>query len=695
MSIRGKKATTANMHDILEKEYNENNPTNSEKVVFALDIGTRSVVGIVGMKEENIFRIIDVEILQHRSRAMRDGQIHDIDQVAEAVEIVKEKLESRLGFSLEKVSIAAAGRSLKTCSAKVENIIDSTYTITQEVVDSLELKGIQMAHSKLQEENHEDYSSYYCIGHTVINYYLNGYVMSNLIGHKGKEICADVLATFLPHTVVDSLYAVMEKVGLIVSNLTLEPIAAINVAIPEDVRLLNVALVDIGAGTSDIAITKEGSVIAYDMCAIAGDKITEKIAKHYLLNFSTAEKVKIEASSNKTVEFEDIMGMKIKVSSQEIIEVIDPAVDELAEIISEKIIISNGKSPNAIFCIGGGSKTPLFIEMLARKLEIPIERVGIRGINTLKNIKFSNNKLDGPDAITPIGIAVTGLEKSGNDFLYVTVNDNKISLYNTGKVTVGDALVASGFIPEKLIPRRGKSLVFMLNGKKKTVKGDFGNLAQIFINSNGASINTIIKNGDKISVISAEDGKDASIFVKDFVENKSIKTITFNNNQLIISANALLNGSPVAFDTEIKADDNLHIQEINNISDLIRICEIDADNSEIIVNSQKEPSEYVISDGDVIITTYKKDTVFNQTVELDKPISVKQTNNSKKDIVVHVNGETIKLEGKTEYILVDIFNHFDVNKYIVNGRIVIKINNHLASYTSVIKNNDNIEISWI
>ena len=64
---------------------------------------------------------------------------------------------------------------------------------------------------------------------------------------------------------MDGLYAAVEKAGLYVANLTLEPIAAMNVAIPEKFRLLNIALVDVGAGTSDISITNDGSIIAYGM----------------------------------------------------------------------------------------------------------------------------------------------------------------------------------------------------------------------------------------------------------------------------------------------------------------------------------------------------------------------------------------------------------------------------------------------
>lgn len=89
-----------------------------------------------------------------------------------------------------------------------------------------------------------------------MRYYLNDYAINNLEGHKAERIGIDLLATFLPEEVVDGLYAAVDYAGLTVANLTLEPIAAMNVAIPEQYRLLNIALVDVGAGTSDICLTR-------------------------------------------------------------------------------------------------------------------------------------------------------------------------------------------------------------------------------------------------------------------------------------------------------------------------------------------------------------------------------------------------------------------------------------------------------
>ena len=108
--------------------------------------------------------------------------------------------------------------------------------------------------------------------------------MGNLEGHKARTIGEDLIATFLPEDVVDGLYKAVELAGLSVANMTLEPIAAIQVAIPERFRMLNIALIDVGAGTSDSSITNDGCIIAYGMIPVAGDALTE-ISDHLSSQF--------------------------------------------------------------------------------------------------------------------------------------------------------------------------------------------------------------------------------------------------------------------------------------------------------------------------------------------------------------------------------------------------------------------------
>ena len=148
------------------------------------------------------------------------------------------------------------------------------------------------------------------MGYTVRQYQLDHYPLSTLRGHKGQELEAQVVATFLPSEVVESLYAVMNRAGLEVASLTLEPIAAMNAAIPAELRLLNLVLVDIGAGTSDIAVCREGSVVGYTMATVAGDEITEALMNAFLVDFHTAERLKTSLESREPVVFTDILGLE-------------------------------------------------------------------------------------------------------------------------------------------------------------------------------------------------------------------------------------------------------------------------------------------------------------------------------------------------------------------------------------------------
>ena len=107
------------------------------QLVFGLDIGTRSIVGTVGYLNGGKFHVLAQRSKEHETRAMLDGQIHDIGKVGETISQVKEQLEADLGRELTEVCIAAAGRVLRTVTTYVEHSFESDREITQEDVYSL------------------------------------------------------------------------------------------------------------------------------------------------------------------------------------------------------------------------------------------------------------------------------------------------------------------------------------------------------------------------------------------------------------------------------------------------------------------------------------------------------------------------------------------------------------------------------
>ena len=250
--------------------------------IFALDIGTRSVIGIVAEEgdDENL-HVIATDRLEHKTRAMLDGQIHDVPQVAAIVEKVKNSLIEKTG-PIKTAAVAAAGRALYTMTAEAEMEVNGLITAEQQ--RNLDFAGVQAAQAALAESHTvDDPSRYYCVGYSTIRYVLDDIQLKMLIGQRGKKAKAVVIATFLPRQVIDSMQSALHATNLEMRALTLEPIAAINVLIPPTMRHLNLVLVDIGAGTSDVAITKNGSVIAYGMVPLAGDEVTEAISQRSML----------------------------------------------------------------------------------------------------------------------------------------------------------------------------------------------------------------------------------------------------------------------------------------------------------------------------------------------------------------------------------------------------------------------------
>lgn len=556
-----------------------------ERMVFGLDIGTRSIVGSVGFMDHKKFKVVAQCIREHDTRAMIDGQIHDIAKVSQTIYQVKTELETMIGRPLHEVCIAAAGRVLKTVTMHAEQNFEEETMITNEHVYSLDMLGVENAHEKLSRE--ESKVRFYCVGYTVIKYYLNDYDMNFLEGHKARKIGADVLATFLPEEVVDSLYAAVEEAGLEVANLTLEPIAAIQLAIPEQFRLLNIALVDIGAGTSDICITREGSISAYGMIPLAGDEMTEILVREYLVDFSTAEKIKLASGKKKAITYKDVMGLSHKLDPASVLHVLEPALNKMAVSIAEKIKeLNGGRSVSAVFVVGGGGKITGFTERLSNELDIPQERVALRGAEVMGNVEFLNQNIK-KDAllVTPIGICLNYYNQK-NRFIFVNFNGERIKLYDNDKLTVMDAAIQADYPNEFLFPRRGKELVFTVNGKTQIVRGEPGEGAVILLNGEEVSLQAVLKQNDRIIIRESTIGAPAKAIVESLPEYQGSIMFEVNGRQVVCPKFARVNGRLESGYYEIQEHDKIEFLNYYTVEQVFQFLDIDADIMKVYVNNR-------------------------------------------------------------------------------------------------------------
>ena len=589
----------------------------SKEEVFALDIGTRSVVGIIIRKEtEREYCVVDYEIIEHENRAMYDGQIHNIDQVIKVVSQIKYNLEERNGKTFNRAAVAAAGRSLYTIRATAERSVSHFYEITESDVKLLEWDAVRNALQQINNKNKniDRRWDYHCIGYSVINYKIDDQKIGSLVKQKGNKISVDLLATFLPRIVVDSLLTVVYKSGLELYSITLEPIAASHVVVPPNMRQLNVALVDIGAGTSDIAITKAGSITAYGMVPIAGDEITDKLCEQFLLDYNTGEEVKRKLNKDEIITFFDILGNKFVLQKEKIIEEIDETIETLAKKISEKIIEINSTAPNAVICIGGGSLTPNLTEKIAYYLGIPKDRVRIRGSDIIASVSNICEDIVGPFGVTPIGIAVNSLESRGLNMINVSVNDIEVQLFEFEDPAVVDALIQCGISPIDIYGAPGMALTFEINGQIKVAKGTLGETCKIKVNGEEAKLSTVLHNNDKISFIPGVKGQDAKGYIRDFISENSFKTIFVNDDKIEVFPDVYMNGERANPDILIEDGSKIIIKEKDMILiDVLNYITFDDKkvSSKLITKINGEEANFTspVKDGDRVLIYYE-DTPF-------------------------------------------------------------------------------------
>ncbi len=713
-----------------------------QKIVFGLDIGTRSVVGTVGYMNDNQFNVIAQAVEKHQTRAMLDGQIHDIGKVGATVRTVKEKLEQMTDIHLTDVCIAAAGRVLRTVRINYDYEYPDGHTITDEDIYNLDSSAVEKAYAEFLEKNTSNLK-FYLVGYSVMHYYLDGYQIANLEGHKAGQVSVELIATFLPDDCVDGLYKACERADLHVANLTLEPIAAMMVAIPDRFRMLNLALVDVGAGTSDICVTDDGSITAYGMLPIAGDDITEIIAQHCLVDFNDADEIKIKASHSDEVEYTDIMGLKKVITAEEINKIIRPKVEEMAQRATDEIMKLNGdKAVSAVFVVGGGGCVPGYTQAIAKNMNIPEERVALRGEEVMKNITFLNNDGIERDSllVTPLGICISYYEEA-NNFIFVSFNGTQTKLYDNGKLQIVDAAMQMAFPNEDLFPKRGAELKYTVNGKERTTRGEPGEAAVISLNGKPADIHAKIHANDIINVTPSTAGAPGKATIDSIPEFKTKFNVNVNGKNVEASRYATVNGEVQTGFYSIKPGDEVKVLDYNTAAQIAELMDITlTEDTVIIVNNERgdagtpvyENFKVEFKDPEEAIMDYYSDFKTADEVaisqeneesyeDLDESLKLKTGENGEmtfadlpdddgvyekeeqepvKNILAHdlhliVNNNPVTLHGKANYVFVDIFDAIDFDLSKPNGRSIVTIlNGATPDYMEPIHEGDKIEVYW-
>lgn len=649
--------------------------------IFSLDIGTRSVVGTILQELNGNYEVLDLIAMEHKERSMIDGQIHNILTVAEVIKDIKEQLEQKHG-TLKQVSVAAAGRALLTKEGVLSVDLTKEEITSIEDLNRLELAAVQTAQQTLiQKEKKIENNAYYCVGYSVLHYLLDDQKIGDLIDQTGATAEIHVIATFLPQVVVESLLAALQHAELEMTALTLEPIAAIHVLVPPSMRKLNIALVDIGAGTSDIAIADNGTITAYGMVPLAGDEVTDALSQEYLVDFPIAEKVKRQLSSEETVELEDILGFSQAFPVAEVCTRIEPTINHIAESIAKEIMrLNSAEAPKAVILVGGGSLTPNLSILLSKALNLPEMRVGIRGLEALSGVTVSKDLGQSPELVTPIGIAIAA-KKAPLYYMTITVNEKKVRLFELKEMTVGDALIASNFSIEQMYGKPGRGMTITFNGQTLAIPGEIGRPSIIHVNGERVNIKQPIKNGDQIEIEAGANGKNAAPTIGTLVDDLVSIQVKINKQSIFLKPKITINGNDVDENTLVKDRDKVEVIANTTLEQALKQWnrQHNEPSFSLIVDkkmmrSKKWEEEYYLNgvtirptyhlqaNDHVIVKMPSLPTIEELALDLEMPFSEKAT--------IIFNGQTVQIE---------------------KPRFTVYQNGETVTGSSQIQNNDSIE----
>ena len=640
-------------------------------LVFALDIGTRSIIGVVGRVVDERLEVLAIEKEEHGKRAMLDGQIEDIGQVAKVARRVTDRMEERLGCRLSRVCVAAAGRALRTEKGHYAMDLPQVTRIDSDIISQLESGAVSDAEEHLNDGK-DSQRRFYLVGYTVSGYLLDRYPLTSLKDHNGQQLEAEVVATFLPSEVVESLYTVMETAGLEVASLTLEPIAALNAVIPAGLRLLNLVLADVGAGTTDIAVCRDGAVVGYTMATIAGDEITEALMRQYLIDFATAERMKMQLEEA-TISYRDVLGLEQSVPAAQVREALLGAAKSLSQEIAQRVVGINGAPPSAVFLAGGGSKLLGLRELVAQALDMEERRVALAG-NNYEMSAFSNEyELNDPEYATPLGIAVSAGLGLISDSYRIMLNGQPAKLFRSGTLTVLDLLMMNGYTSADLLGRTGRNLSVTVDGKRMTFRGQSATPCSLKLNGEDITPSAVVYAGDSIEFVPAVPGPSAERTPLDLLGIDYLGGVR-------------INGRPAPLDTPLRSGDQVVTTEEPYCPPELEPEEEpespwEPEPEPAAVEEPAEPEEVQAAGEPPAPEPLAAEP------EIPKPAG--------RPLWIYLNGEALVLPGKADgspYYLMDLLDRSGIDFSTLDGPVILQVNGMESPFTQELHNNDQVVI---
>lgn len=393
---------------------NQKNLKNSADYLLALDIGTEYVKALIAKKGKNTLKIVGVGKAHEAPTNMYSGAIADIEGVAQTCEEALAKAEEMAGVRASEVVIGIAGELIKGNTASIKyRRADASKPITdaemENIIKQVQQRAGERARREVAIETNNKDVEVRLINSALVSLRIDGYKVSNPIGFKGKEVVVQIYTAFAPLVHISAIERVCDELQLDLVTVAVEPFAVCRACLGDDVESnFSGIVMDIGGGTTDIAVVDDGGVEGTKMFSIGGRSFTHQISQKLGLSFEDAEKLKLLSESPK---MKPEIRKKFDAAIARNLDVWQSGVELAIEEFDQMETL-----PNQIFLCGGGAGLAAIPELLATGdwyKELPFSRrpiVNMIDPETIDGIENETDRELDHTFVTAMGLLRVGMD---------------------------------------------------------------------------------------------------------------------------------------------------------------------------------------------------------------------------------------------------------------------------------------------
>lgn len=386
---------------------------------IALDIGTEYVKVLIYRIEGDRAYVVGTGKQRQRLSDMQGGRVTDISGVVHNCEIALSEAFEEAKVTPRQCVIGIAGELVKGTTTTVYYKRDNpkvriAVKELKDIIEQVQAKSFEKTRSELAWETGHSEIDVKLVNSAVVDVKIDGYKVTNPIGFQGRDIQVGIFNAFAPIVHLGALQTIAEGLNLDLLSIAAEPYAVAQCVGLEDSAEFSSIFVDIGGGTTDIAVVRNGGVEGTRMFAIGGRVFTKSIADMFDLPFNEAEKLKLDYSTGKLGK-DTKTHQKISQALKNDCEVWLAGVQIALEEFSNVDLL-----PSKIQLCGGGSLLPDIKEYLESKAWIKTlpfskqPKVDFIKPAHITNVKDETGKLVGSQDVTPMGLANLGIDLVGD-----------------------------------------------------------------------------------------------------------------------------------------------------------------------------------------------------------------------------------------------------------------------------------------